>query len=501
MTQPSRDTYGHAEELTDRISWIMRLRWFAAAGVAGTVWSVPRLLDVHLAQQPLYLVAGALALYNAVLWAVTRWLPDATRGAAVFWFANLQISVDLIFLTALLHFAGGIENPFICYFVFHIVIASILLSRRATYVQAAIAVALLLAMGILESTGQLPHYHLTGLDQQELFRRPTYIFSILFAVGTMLALTAFMATSITARLRAREAEVSRLSAQLGEHAADLGQAYDALQGLEKERSEYMHRVAHDLRSPLATVERMLAVIAEGRTGEISDKARKMLGRARLRVHHLLDLGRDLLALSRAREAHRTTPSQIVRLDGILAAVEEEVRQRAEAASVSLVTRVALGLTPVSGDSESLGELLENLIDNGIKYTPEGGKVSVDLQQRSSHVEIRVSDTGIGIPPGERESIFDDFFRASNARESGKQGSGLGLSIVKAIAVAHRGTVDVHSEVGFGTTFRVLLPAASPADKPRPPEQQEVQDTAQTGTAGPSGPSISQVPDGEARNDA
>ncbi len=500
MTQPSSDTYGHAEELADRISWIIRLRWIAAAGVAGTVWSVPRLFDVHLAQQPLYLVAGALALYNAVLWAVTRWLPGATRGAALFWFANLQIGMDLIFLTVLLHFAGGIENPFVCYFVFHIVIASILLSRRATYVQAAIAVALLLAMGVLESTGRLPHYHLTGLHQQELFRTPTYVFAKLFVVGTMLSITAFMATSITARLRAREAEVFRLSAELGEHAADLEQAYDALQGLEKERSEYMHRVAHDLRSPLATVERMLAVIAEGRTGEISDKARTMLGRARLRVHHLLDLGRDLLALSRAREAHRTTPSQIVRLDTILAAIEEEVRQRAEAASVSLVTRLAPGLARVSGDPESLGELLENLIANGIKYTPEGGRVSVDLQQWSSHVEIRVSDTGIGIPPGERESIFDEFFRASNARESGEQGTGLGLSIVKAIAVAHGGTVDVQSEVGSGTTFRVLLPAASSRDEPRPPEQHEVQDSAQTGTAVPSGPGIPQVGEDGASND-
>lgn len=114
-----------------------------------------------------------------------------------------------------------------------------------------------------------------------------------------------------------------------------------------------------------------------------------------------------------------------------------------------------------GDPESISDLLENLISNAVKYTPAGGKVRVVIDRKGDRVEISVSDTGIGIPAAEKERIFEEFYRASNARESGKEGTGLGLSIVQAIASAQGGEVSMESEVGAGTTFRVPLPAAPP----------------------------------------
>ena len=102
--------------------------------------------------------------------------------------------------------------------------------------------------------------------------------------------------------------------------------------------------------------------------------------------------------------------------------------------------------------------MENLISNAIKYTPAGKDVRVSLDRRGNQAEIRVSDSGIGIPPGEEERIFDEFYRATNARESGKDGTGLGLSIVKAIVETQKGEMSLESEIGKGTSFRILLPA-------------------------------------------
>ncbi len=429
----------------------------AILGALVTIWVAPRLLRVELYEYPLRLIVAALAAYNLVFWAIGRWVPRATTGPAVSHFANLQIALDLIALTALLHFAGGIENPFVCYYVFHIVIASILLSRAATYLQAALAIGLLIAMAVLEARGALPHYHLKGLLDETLYRRPAYVFGILFAVGTMLLFAAFMATSITSRLRRREAEIMHLSDALREHADDLSRAYEALRQLEGARTDYLHRVAHHIRSPLATLERMLAVVSEGRTGRLPERSQEMLDRARLRVRDVLDLARDLLVLSRTREALPLVDRTQVDFASSVREAEGEFRQQAASASVSLRVSIPEESVEVVGDAEALGQLLENLVSNAIKYTPEGGEVRISVEDRTDQVQLCVSDTGIGIPQAERDEIFEEFYRATNARESGKDGTGLGLSIVKAIAQTHDGEVSFESEEGKGTSFRVLLP--------------------------------------------
>jgi len=445
------------DELSERISWLIRLRWAAALGVVATVVVASRVIGVGLAELLLYRITAGLAVYNSVLWAINRWRPG--RSAQRFplaLFANAQIGIDLVFLTGLLHSSGGIENPFFCYYVFHIVIASILLSRRATYAHAALALCLLSLLAVLEATGQLHHHHLT-LIAPDLYRDPVYLLAILFVVGTMLGFSAFMATSITARLRAREQEVVRLSQTLRQHANDLQSSYESLAQLERSKSTYLHRVAHHLRSPLAALERMLAVVAEGRTGALPEKSQEMVERSRERVHDILALARDLLALSRAREVAPRADEQ-VDLKQVLQGLVADLQPQAAAASVSLESDIDPALTPIAGDPESMVELFENLLSNAVKYTSAGGAVRLVAANAGRQVRVSVSDTGMGIPEEERELIFDEFYRSSNVREANREGTGLGLSIVRAIARAHGGEVSVESQMGVGSTFLVVLPA-------------------------------------------
>jgi signal transduction histidine kinase len=456
------------EELRDRISWLVRLRWLAVLGVFATIEIAPRLLGVTLAARELYSVTAALAGYNLVAWLLDRFVPAATRGVAVSYFANGQIALDLGFLTALLHYAGGAENPLASYYVFHVAIASLLLSRVAAYLQVTLALGMFAATALLEAAGAIPHYHVKGLFPHELYREPVYLAATLFCVGTTLYLCAFMATSITSRLRRREAEIVRLSAALKDHADELGAAYEELRQLDAQQTEYLHRAAHHLRSPLASLERMMAVVSEGRTGPLSDKSREMLDRARRRVRQMLDLARDLLVLSRARVSSAVAHRDRVDLEKLLRDMAGEFQQQASDGSVALSISYPAVAVEVQADLEAIVELLDNIVSNAIKYTPPGGRVNVSLERRFGQAEIRVSDTGIGIPGEERGRIFEEFYRAPNARNSGKEGTGLGLSIAKAIVESHGGSITIEGREGGpsnglrpgGTTVRITLPAAT-----------------------------------------
>ncbi|MCJ7752538.1 MAG: HAMP domain-containing histidine kinase [Armatimonadetes bacterium] len=449
----------HTRELPSRISWIIRLRWVAAAGVGATVVAVPRVFGIGLEENRLYIVTLCLAAYNTGLWCTGRWVPQVASGLGLLVFANVQIGIDLVFLTTLLHFAGGVENPFVCYYVFHIVIASILLSKRATCLQVVLALLLFAGTVAAEFSGLLPHYHLSGYFGAEVYRNTNYLAGVVFVIGTMLCFTAFMATSIVAQLRERDAEIVMLSVSLGERATELQRAYDVLQRLEREKSEYMRRAAHDLRSPMSAVDLLLAVVAEGRAGEISEKGREMLRRARGKIEQILELAEDLLALSRAREAAFSVDARSVDLSELVGKLEDDLRQRAASASIAVAVETSRNPVAVMGDPGAIGELLENLLSNALKYTPAGGSVRVSLSRGEGEAVIEVADTGIGIAQDDIESVFDEFYRADNARESGQAGTGLGLSIAKTIAESHRGTIGVESEPGHGTTFRVVMPLA------------------------------------------
>jgi len=446
-------------ELAANLAWIVNLRWLAAAGVAVAVTVARWVLAIRLPVTQLYVIAAGLAAYNTVLWRITTSprVQPSRPGLSATAIANLQISIDLFFLAGLLYFSGGVENPFVVYFVFHIVIASILLSRRATFFQTALASVIVLGLALIQIRADAPHYHLPGVVSEQEYLHPVFAYGTVFVVASTLFLTAYFATSITARLRQREAEIIGLSRSLEEKAADLSRANERLRVSERMKSEYMRRVAHELRSPLATVHQMIGLVLDGHKGEISQPARETLQRSRARVRLLMDVARDLLVLSRAREADLSRQVRDINLAEIVAALAPDLEARAQEAQVALSISVPPNLPAIAADNESIAQLVSNLATNAIKYTPAGGSVSISAQPRDGGIELSATDTGIGIPREELAHIFDEFFRAANARESGKEGTGLGLSIVKAICDSLGAELTVDSEPGRGTTFSVRFP--------------------------------------------
>ncbi|OGO16159.1 MAG: hypothetical protein A2Y93_04485 [Chloroflexi bacterium RBG_13_68_17] len=229
-----------------------------------------------------------------------------------------------------------------------------------------------------------------------------------------------------------------------------------LKELDRIKSEFVATVSHDLRSPLTAILGYIELIA--RVGPVTEQQREFIRRVQLSVEQitslvmaLLDLGRIESGLDNAKER---TPL------GVLAGYAvDSLRTAAEAKGLTLETDLPLDLPAVDGVPVRLRQVVSNLLENAIKYTPSGGRVRVEAAAEAGQVVLRVSDTGAGIPPADQPYLFDKFFRASNVPAE-VAGAGLGLSIVRSIVESHNGRIWVDSKLNEGTTFIVVLPAAA-----------------------------------------
>ncbi|MFN3966423.1 MAG: sensor histidine kinase, partial [Endomicrobiia bacterium] len=433
----------------ENLSWLISLRWVAVIGVFIVITVTKKILKIDLPFISLYIGNLVLFFLNVLFFFYNKKIRlykevDEQSFKKANRFANIQISLDLIMLAYLIHFSGGIENPFIFYFIFHMVIASILLSNRAAYLQATVAVLLLGIVTTLEYLGNFSHYHLAGFIPEGVCLFPQYLLSIFFVFVSTLYLTVYMATRIVNRLREQEKELVIANMKLEQQ--------------DRLKSQYVLTVSHDLQSSLSTIQSCLKVVLSDLTGEISEKSREMIARAEQRSRYLLGFVKDLLNLSKIRAA-KQIEKKPVSLSEIINKVVEQLRQKAQEKQIVLSVENSVNPGIIFANPDAMEQLLINLIDNAIKYTPWGGKVTIKYQPSTINgfVEVSVSDTGIGIPQEELPYIFEDFYRAKNAEKFEKEGTGLGLSIVKQIIKSHNGEIWVESQVGRGTRFIFTLP--------------------------------------------
>ncbi len=214
-------------ELIKRIGWLVKLRWIAITGVLLTVSIASWGLHIIENPMPLYIIAALMVLYNFEPQIYPKHITEKPL-ASIQRHARTHIILDLFSLTALIHFSGGVENPFIFYFIFHLVIASILLSRKVSYILATLNTALLSSLIFLEYYHILPHYHLEHFLPETLWRDAIYISSVLFVFTSTLFFSVYMATSIMDTARAREEETRELKENLEEKVIELENARKAV---------------------------------------------------------------------------------------------------------------------------------------------------------------------------------------------------------------------------------------------------------------------------------
>jgi len=451
------DQFPFQAELLDRIDWLIRLRWVAVAGTLASIW-VASFLLAALPLGSLIAVTAVIAFYNSLLIIFTRQLRIQQSAVRLRWstiLAQVQIALDLLALTALLHFAGGVENPFAIFFVFHTIIASILLSRIASFIVALFASSLYAILVLVEYRGLLPHYHLTGLVEPTLCRQELYLTVNVLALSLTLLLAAWMASSTAARLRTRTEELVNISRAHEARERELAELNEKLRKLDAARTRFILTVTHELRAPVTTIISSLELALGGYAPE--DKQKEVLRRAEARAHELLDLIRDLLELTKARQMEITGGGEPVQLAAVLENVVELMKVEADHKDLFLSVNVAPDVSPVMANADQMKVVWTNLISNAIKYTEPGGIVVVCLAENPEYVIGTVRDTGIGIAPDDIPRIFDEFYRADNAKALVQRGTGVGLSIVKRIVENYGGKVWVESELGKGSKFSFALP--------------------------------------------
>lgn len=234
--------------------------------------------------------------------------------------------------------------------------------------------------------------------------------------------------------------------------------------LERMRSEFVANVSHELRTPLTAIRGFAETLLEG-ADEDPETRRHFLSLMHKEAQRLSALIEDLLDLSRLESGRVRFQFGEVALGELCHEVAERLRPRAEQAGLSLRVEIPPDLPPVRGDRDRLAQVLINLVDNAIKYTPSGGEIRVMARPEGAVVRVLVQDTGIGIPRSDLPRVFERFYRVDKARSRASGGTGLGLSIVKHIVEAHGGEVGVESELGKGSTFFFTVPAAGPTRLP------------------------------------
>ncbi len=229
-----------------------------------------------------------------------------------------------------------------------------------------------------------------------------------------------------------------------------------LKKMEKMRREFIANVSHELKTPLTSIKGFAETLQEGAVHE-EESAHRFLDIICRQCSRLENLVNDILSLSQIESNGLSLHVQEVSLNKTINSVvtlyDEKIRDKGH----RIEKRLNNDLPLIRADQQMVEQVIANLLENAIKFTPDNGRITIRTEESATHVRLDVSDTGIGVPPEHLPRLFERFYRVDKARSRDLGGTGLGLAIVKHIVQAHSGKVEVHSEVNKGTTFSVFLP--------------------------------------------
>jgi signal transduction histidine kinase len=264
-------------------------------------------------------------------------------------------------------------------------------------------------------------------------------------------------------LRSRELHFLRLLTVLVGIGVENYLFHRQVEAANEDKIRFILATTHDLRSPITTVEQLTQVLLEGYAGELNEKQRDLLTKIKGRIEHHLQLISDLLSLA-AEENAFAAPREptSVSLAEVFDAQVESIRSACEAKEITLTAHrddAPMIRMAVRGDIENI---VGNLLSNAVKYTPNRGTVTATLTAQHGGYHLRVEDTGIGIPTEAMPNLFREYFRAPNAKEATRHGTGLGLALVQKLVRKYGGKIRVESQLHSGSMFEVTIPTGEDA---------------------------------------
>jgi signal transduction histidine kinase len=287
---------------------------------------------------------------------------------------------------------------------------------------------------------------------------------LIFAGGMAMVLGFFLSSAITDRIFILQSAAHRLASgdletrinvtgrdEVAQLSQDFNQMAKQLQQATRQRADLIAWVSHDLQTPLTSIQAILEALADGLI-EDPEAQERYLRTAQREVRSLSDLIDDLFQLTKLDAGGLTLDICPNSLSDLISDTLESFSQLADKQNIHLTGQVAPDTDPVQMDAKQIGRVINNLVSNALRYTPEGQSVEILAKRDGEKVEVQVRDTGEGIPSEDLPHLFESFYRGEKSRNRATGGAGLGLAIARGIILAHGGEIWVESQPGEGTTF-------------------------------------------------
>ena len=362
----------------------------------------------------------------------------------------IQSLLDLTMLMLLVYFTGIIDSPFFMFFIFQMIIGSLILPGYVVYFIAVAVIAVFSVMIFMQHLSLLPSHIIIGLYPGGITHPLSYDFFFIMLFSMVLLFSVYIANKIARQIYQQEQNLRESLIQLNK--------------AEIAKQHYIIGVVHELKTPIAAVKSILDLVLHDFVGPVGTEVKEKLTRAGIRTDEGINLINNILRLSKLKLLDITSTEEI-NLDQL---IQELITKKTELAFSKGISFSFCDNRKeercINGDKILLELALSNIVANSIKYIGFDGNIEIELNDTDTeHIEISICDDGIGIPGKDIDRIFDQFYRASNVKKERYEGSGLGLSVVKEIIERHNGIIKVSSpsklskEGKPGTVFIVQLP--------------------------------------------
>lgn len=423
-----------------RDKWLIRLRWYAILGLfagvlllkivnLGPTFSLDAMAIVG------FFLLGLNLIYLSYATAKTQF---GMRSLVTL--LNLQMVMDLFILTILVYLTGAEESPLTFFYVFHIILASIIFPGGFSYLYSLLVIFLYSGLLLLEHFAYLDHicffHDLHLVDDSRLVLGIWFIFVITMMVS------AYLAQNVTERHR-------RVRAKLEE--ANL-----KLQEINETKTTFFRYASHEMKAPISTIQSTLMVIEDILGSKADERVLNMLNRAIGRTSETIGMLKDLADLTYGN-FQETQKFELLDLKAILMEIVSDAKPNADRKAQKLELTAAGPAHEFYGDADALQKVFNNLVSNAVRYTQEAGIITVTLKKDELNFVVEVIDNGPGIPASEQVNIFKEFYRTPSAKKAISEGTGLGLAIVMRMVELHGGDIKVESKEGKGSKFTVILP--------------------------------------------
>lgn len=422
--------------------WFIKLRYLAVISLIAFLLIGEFLLDFSFTStqiQAIIFIDLSMLIYNGI---IHYYRPKVGINPAKFnamHLSLLQMLFDLAALMLLVYFTGTIDSPIYVFFIFHMVIGSLILPGIMVYTICGIVIGIFGILIFLQNISVVSSHYIVGIYSDTPAHPITYVVLFFLVFTGMMVITVLIANRIAKNLLRREEQ--------------LRTTLEILNEAEKAKQKYIMGVVHEIKSPISVSKSFVDLILQNYLGPVDEAVKEKLLRIRERSDEALHLINDILKISRLKLLESTNPEKMY-LGDLLEECIDAKREEFESKNIKvLVYDTRKKKRTIMADKDLMELAVSNLVSNEVKYVPEGGNVQFNVSDAGDNVKIEIVDDGIGIPEKDLSHVFDQFYRAVNSRRQKFEGTGLGLSLVKEIIEHHGGNITVESPSGIGNTDR------------------------------------------------